>query len=77
MSVWLTKAIRKYLTYDVPKEERKSVSLVSLWISVVTEMGVVNVGYFHSHARSGHKIGTYQDDYYDRENIQSYLAAAK
>lgn len=74
---WLTSAIREYLPDEVPKTERKSVSSVSLRIGGITEMGVGNVGFFHSHARSGHKIGTNQDNYYDRDDIQSSLAAAK
>ena len=40
-------------------------------------MGAGNVVFFHNHARSVHETGTNQDNYYDRDNIQSYLAATK
>ena len=40
-------------------------------------MGVGNDGFFHSHARSGHNIGTNQDTFYDKYNIQSFLDSEK
>lgn len=72
-STWLSKAIREYL----PDEEKSKLSAVSLRTGGITEMGVGNLGFYPSHARSGHTIGTNQEKYLDRDNIESSLAAAK
>ena len=76
-STWLSKAIREYLPDEVPDEEKSKLSAVSLRIGGITEMGVGNVGFYPSHARSSHTIGTNQENYFDRDNIESSLEAAK
>ena len=62
---------------EVPDEEKSKLSAVSLRIGGITEMGGGNVGFYPSHARSGHTIGTNQEKYFDRDNIESSLEAAK
>ena len=76
-STWLSKSIREYLPDEVPDEEKSKLSAVSLRIGGITEMGVGNVGFYPSHARSGHTIDTNQEKYFDRDNIESSLEAAK
>ena len=61
----------------MPDEEKSKLSAVSLRIGGITEMGVGNVGFYPSHARSSHTIGTNQENYFDRDNIKSSLEAAK
>lgn len=76
VSRWLTSAIRDYMPKEVPEEAKKAYSSVSLRIAGVTEMGAGNVGFFPSHARSGHKIQSNQDKYFDRDDIESSMTAA-
>lgn len=76
-SRWLTDTIRRYLPDAVPFEQRKTVSSVSLRVASVTEMAAANVGFWASHARSGHKLPLNQENYWDREDPFSSLVAAK
>ena len=77
VSRFLTNAIRKYLSDEIPPQEKLSVSATSLRVAGVTEMGAGNVGFYASHARSGHDIGTKQENYYDASDIATSLPAAK
>ena len=77
VSRFLTNAIRAYLSDAIPQQEKLSVSATSLRIAGVTEMGAANIGFYASHARSGHAIGTKQDNYYDFSDITTSLPAAK
>ena len=76
VSRWITEAIRKNLHDDVPAEEKKSISAVSIRIGSVTTMGAGGVSFFSSHARSGHALPTNQGKYYDKDDIHSSLTAA-
>ena len=76
-STWLSKSIREYLPDEVPDEDKSKISAVSLGIGGITEMGLGNVEFYPSHARSVHTIGTNQENYFDRDNIESFLEAAK
>ena len=53
---WQTAAIQKFLSDAVPKEEKKKVTAKSSRIGSITEMGAMNVGFYPSHARSGHTV---------------------
>jgi len=72
----ITEVLRKYLHEDVPAEEKKSISAVSMRIGGITTMGAGGVGFFASHARSGHALGTNQGKYYDKDDMYSSLTAA-
>lgn len=76
-SRWLTDAIRKYLPDEVPVDQRNCVSSTSARIAGITEMASSNVGYFASHARSGHVIDSNQKNYVDKDDVYSSLVAAK
>lgn len=76
-SRWQTAAIQKHLSDAVPKEERKKVTAKSSRIGSITEMGAMNVGFYPSHARSGHTVGTNQENYFDRSDPSVSLSAAK
>ena len=74
---WLTEAIRKNLPEQVPIEYKNTLSTVSLRIAGVTEMAAADVGFWSSHARSGHSLPSNQDKYWDRDDVVSSLTAAK
>ena len=76
-SRWQTSAIQKNLSDAIPKEERKKVTAKSSRIGSITEMGAMNVGFYPSHARSGHTVGTNQENYFDRSDPSVSLSAAK
>lgn len=77
VSRFITRAIRSNLPEEVPKKERESVSAVSLRIASITEMGAGGVGFYPSHARSGHAIPSNQAKYVDAEDVVTSLPAAK
>ena len=77
VSRWQTSAIQKHLSDVIPKEEKKKVTAKSSRIGLITEMGALNVGFYPSHARSGHTVGTNQENYFDRSDPSLSLSAAK
>lgn len=75
---FLTRALRNNLHPDVPKEQKATLSGVSLRIAGVTEMAAGNVGVSSSHARSGHKLfDTNQKHYTDEMDPFTGMPAAK
>ena len=77
VSRFLTRAVRQNLHPDVPPEQQKSISAVSLRIAGITEMAAGNVGVQASHARSGHVIDSNQKHYMDNDDVSVSITAAK
>ena len=66
-SKMITRPIRRHLPKAVPKNEKDAFILKYLHISPIIEMVAHwDVYFFHSHALSGHSIGTNQERYLDQ-----------
>lgn len=70
VSTNMTKLLRKHLPDEVPKDELKSFSAKSARIGAINELAIHrDIGYYESHARTGHSTGSNQDAYFDRKVI--------
>ena len=76
-SRWLTDLIRKCLPGSMPDEQKNRVSATSARVASITEMGLSEVGYYASHARSGHAVSSNQQKYLDRDHLHLTMKAAK
>ena len=74
VSQCLTNSIRKNLPEELASEEHVKYSCKSMRSASQTEMAAhPSVGFYESHARSGHSIGTSQESYVDRRSLAASL----
>jgi hypothetical protein len=74
----LSETIRKFIPKSVSKDVRNSFSAKSMRKGAINYMAAhTSTDFYESHVRSGHALGTSQENYIDRQALVFSITAAK